>query len=136
MNVTNGRVFSSVYNDSFRIPIDHSCPLNNMVRFKETQDQQNDTHTEKNISHILFHDLLTRDDVHRFVHTCTFSRQDGLIDSKTARRDRDKTTVRRNFVPHCDGDNVTRNELRGMNPSQLTRADDFGFVWRIFPQCL
>jgi len=46
----------------------------------------NVTHGKEHISHILLHSLLVRDNIQRLVHTCTFSRQNGLVDPEAAGR--------------------------------------------------
>ena len=45
------------------------------------------THREKYVRHILLHGLGVRNPVNRLVHTNTFSRQDGLVNTKASGRD-------------------------------------------------
>jgi len=98
--------------------------------------QKGATYREKHVGHVLFHRLFIRNNTDTLVHACTFSCEDGLVDSEATRRDREQPAVCWDFVPNGYVDDVSWNQFRGMNASKLGRPKSLCLIWRVLFESL
>ena len=91
---------------------------------------------EQHIRHVLLHRLQVRDFLDGLVHRDALTGENGLVDAEAAGRDGKQTAVRGDLVAHGDRDDVSGNELRGVDARHLAVAVHLGLIWRVLLQSL
>jgi hypothetical protein len=90
---------------------------------------------EEHVDLVLLDSVGVLDGVRVFADTLALSSQDTLIDAEAVAVDRQNSAVGRNAITHGDLDNVSRNQLVGLDALNLAIANDLGLVGRVFLKC-
>jgi hypothetical protein len=117
VNIANGSVGSSKNNDSGSI-------------------SSNDCGTrEEHVDLVLLDSVGVLDGVRVFADTLALSGQDTLVDTEAVAVNRQNSAIGRDAIADSDLDNVSRNQLVGLDALNLAIANDLGLVGRVFLQC-
>ena len=134
VNIANRGFLASVDNDGLSISINDSGTLG--IWQKEDLVIQGSgkrrTYREEHIRHILLDCPFFLDNMNGLIHAGTLSGKDSLVDTEATGRNRKQSAVRRNFVPNCHSNNISRDQFRGVNTCKLGGAKDFSLMRRVF----
>lgn len=76
------------------------------------------------------------DNVEDLANAGTLTSENGLVDAEVGRRDGEQSAVGGDLVTDSDGDDITGNELRRMDTSPLSVAEDLRLVGRVLLESL
>lgn len=136
VDVANGSAVPGIYYDSGCVAVYDGSALPEVLVSRNVHESRGGTHGKDDVRHVLFHRPRIFHRVHRLVYTLALSREDGLVNTEAARGNGEHPAIRRNLVANGNGNDVSRDELQGMNARNLAIPKDLGFIRRVLLQSL
>lgn len=94
------------------------------------------TYGEQHVGHVLLYGTFVINHINGFRHAGAFARKDSLIDAERAGRNREKSSVRGNAVAHRDGQNVSWDDVFGVDVRGPAITSDLCDIRRVFLESL